>query len=67
MTTLGGKAARSPAPWSILKTGQALFEKTLSPFTDNLPWHLQLFPDLFVFKSFCSKQNGFGPHHFIIR
>jgi hypothetical protein len=48
---LGGKSARSPAPWSILETGQALFEKTLSPFTDDLSWHLQLLPNLLIFKA----------------
>jgi hypothetical protein len=67
MTTLGGKAARSPLPWSILETGQALFEKTLSPFTNDLSWHLQLFTDLFVLKSISSKQNGLGPDNLIIR
>ncbi len=67
MTTLGGKAARSPAPWSILETGQALFEKTLSPLTDDLSWHLQLFADLFVFESLGGEQNGLGPYNLKIR
>jgi hypothetical protein len=67
MTTLGGKAARSPAPWSILETGQALFEKALSPFTDYLSWHLQLLANLFVFEALGSEQNGLSPYHLIIR
>jgi hypothetical protein len=67
MTTLGGKAARSPAPWSILETGQALFKKTLSPLADDLSWHLQLFANLLVFESLGGKQNGLGPYNFIIR
>jgi hypothetical protein len=67
MTTLGGKAARSPAPWSILETGQALFKKTLSPLADDLSWHLQLFANLLVFESLGSQQNGLGPYNLIIR
>jgi hypothetical protein len=51
-TILGGKTARSHAPWTILKTGQALFKKPLSPFTDNLFWHIDSTGDLFVFKTF---------------
>jgi hypothetical protein len=67
MTTLGGKPARSPAPWQILETGQALFEKTLPPLADNLSWHLQLLADLLVFEALGGKQNGLGSDHNIIR
>jgi hypothetical protein len=67
MITVGGKAARSPAPWQILKTSQALFKKALPPLTDNLSWHLQLLANLFVFETIGGKQNGLGPHNNIIR
>jgi hypothetical protein len=66
-TILGGKTARSPAPWTILKTGQALFKKPLSPFTDNLSWHIDSTGDFFVLKTFGSEKNDFGTHYFKIR
>jgi hypothetical protein len=67
MTTSGGKKAGPAAAGAILQTGQAFFEKTLSPFADNLAGNSQLRSDLFVFKAFGSKENGLRSNHVNIR
>jgi hypothetical protein len=66
MTTLERKTTRSPAPWTILETGQAFFIEAFAPLADDLSRHLEAFTDLFVFHAFGSKQNGFSANDFKI-
>jgi hypothetical protein len=67
MTISGGKNAGAAASGAILQTGQALLEKTLPPFADNLPGNSQLGPDLLVLNAFGREKDGFGSHHANIR
>jgi hypothetical protein len=66
ITILGGKTTRSPAPWTILKTGQALLEKSFAPFADNLSRHIDPVGDFFVLKTFGGKKNHFRTQYFKI-
>jgi hypothetical protein len=52
---LGGKTARSPAPWAILEAVKAFFKKPFTPLADDFSGHIEFLTDLFVLQSIGGK------------
>jgi hypothetical protein len=59
--------AGSTLPWTILQTGQALFEKTFPPLADDLAWQIEMLTDFFILETFGGQKNSLGSNHLIIR
>jgi len=66
-TSSGGEKGRTPSSRLVNQTGQAVLEKPLSPFADDLPGQGQTGAYLVVIKSLSRQENYFGANYFFIR
>jgi hypothetical protein len=67
MTTLGGKASRSPASRSLLEADRPFLEETLAPLADNLPWGIEPGSDFIVMQTFGGVEDYPGTNNISIR
>jgi hypothetical protein len=66
-TTLGGKAGRSPAAWSVVETGQPLDTEPLPPLAGDLAGQAELCRYPIVAETLARKQHDLRPHDSAIR
>ena len=66
-TTLGGKAGCAPASRLFLKAGHSVFEETVAPFANDLPWRIESRGDAIVRESLGRQQDDLRANDVPIR
>jgi hypothetical protein len=65
--TLGGKAGWAPASRCFLQARQAVVEKPLPPFADDLSRQVETRGDDIIPEAGCCQENDFRAHDLAIR